>query len=295
MASPCEVAVVATETAARAAAAAAEAEVLRIERKYSRYRDDSAVTAINRAAGATAVEIDDETAQLLHTADLLYGASHGLFDITSGVLRRAWNFTDQRVPTEHELASVLPLINWAAVEREDNRVRLPQRGMELDFGGFGKEYAVDRATQAVQQCGIDAGYVNLGGDIRVLGSRPDATPWVFGIRHPRNDADVIATIPVTAGALATSGDYERYFESDGKRYCHVLNPRTGRPVTYWRSVSVLAPNAVLAGSFCTIAMLFEANGLQLLQESGLPFLAVDAAGRIWHDYMDAHQTNSRTT
>ena len=284
MASPCEVVICGgTTEAAQHYAGVAEQEVLRIEHKYSRYREDSVVSQINRNAGASGVEVDDETLTLIAIADKLYQASAGRFDITSGVLRRAWQFREARLPLASDIAPLLPLIDWLAVERNGHSVRLPRADMELDFGGFGKEYAADSAARLLQQAGITQGYVNLGGDLRVLGPKADGSPWMLGIQHPRDMQRMIATIPVVQGALATSGDYERFIDVAGQRYCHVLNPRTGFPVSHWRSVSVLAANAVMAGSFSTIAMLLESAGLEFLQKSGLSFLAIDHTGKVWQD------------
>jgi thiamine biosynthesis lipoprotein len=155
--------------------------------------------------------------------------------------------------------------------------------MEVDFGGFGKEYAADRAATVLLEAGCKHGYVNLAGDFRMLGPKADDSPWMIGIKHPRQPDEVMATIALTSGALATSGDYERYIEVDGKRYCHILNPHTGLPASYWQSVSVLAPLALVAGSYSTIAMLMEHKALEFLQLSGLPYLAVDQQGRSYQN------------
>jgi FAD:protein FMN transferase len=279
MACGCEVVIAGIE-AGRAAelAAAAIAEVQRIESKFSRYRSDSIVSRINAAAGRQAVECDDETWSLLNYADKLYQTSQGRFDITSGVLRRVWNFREPRVPSQAELAEVLRLIAWPEVELVARHVRLPRAGMELDFGGFGKEYAADRAASLISGLGVVHGYVNLGGDMRFIGPKPDGEPWVIGIQHPRKRGEVLATLPVYEGGLATSGDYERYFERDGQRYCHILDPRNGMPVSHWQTVSVMAPYAVVAGNCTTMAMLAQADGLELLQASGMKYLAVDPQG-----------------
>lgn len=283
MASRCEIRLAAPEGhAAEELAQAAIAEVRRIERTYSRYRADSIVSRINAAAGRYRVECDEETAQLLDYADHLYRASGGLFDITSGVLRRAWDFRQPRVPHARELAPLLALVDWPAVQREEGAVFLPRAGMEIDFGGFGKEYAADRACALLQERGVKHGYVNLGGDMRFIGPQPDGRLWSIGIQDPRKADGIAASIAVSQGALTTSGDYERFFDVDGKRYCHVLNPRTGMPVSYWRSVSVLAPLAVLGGSVSTIAMLKEDDGLSFLAASGLAYFAIDGTGQAHH-------------
>ena len=267
------------------AAAAAIADVRRIEAKYSRYRDDSVTSSINRAAGGDRVAIDAETASLLRYADRCHAASGGRFDITSGVLRRAWDFGRQppRVPSDDEIAAARAHIGWHRVEWSDDHVRLPSTGMELDFGGIGKEYAADRAAAIVRDCGVAHALVNLGGDVRAIGPRGDGSPWQVAIRDPRNADASIATIAVADAAVATSGDYERCFELNGRRYCHLLDPRTGMPVSHWRSVSVVAPLAVIAGSHATIAMLLERDAEAYLGAADVRYLMVAADGRIVTD------------
>ena len=276
------------EASALRLAGVAVSEVQRIEDKYSRYRDDSIVSRINAAAGtAEWLACDDETWSLLEHADALFGASDGLFDITSGVLRRAWDFKVARRPSAQALSAALGLIGWQRVERREHTVRLPQAGMELDFGGFGKEYAADRAAALLLQQGARHGYVNLAGDISVFGPRLDGAPWQMGIQHPRRRDELIASLPVSQGGLATSGDYERYFELDGQRYCHVLDPRSGEPVCHWQSISVLAPLAAMAGSCCTIAMLKQARGLEFLAAAGVSYLAIAQSGEV-HKHSLSH-------
>jgi len=259
---------------------AAIREVLRIEEKYSRYRPESLIGMINASAGGAPILCDEETSHLLDFADHLYRQSGGLFDITSGILRRAWNFSTPALPGDDLLRELLPLVDWPRVERSGAAIRLPQAGMELDFGGFGKEYAADRAAALLIQQGFGHGYVNLGGDLCAIGPQPSGAPWLIGIADPRQPGKIIASIPLTRGALATSGDYEKFFDLDGQRYCHVLDPRTGYPVSHWRSVSVLAPLCVAAGSFSTIAMLKKDDGLAFLASTGVSYLAVDQQGGI---------------
>ena len=269
---------------ADAAIAAAIADVRRIEAKYSRYRDDSVTSAINRAAGGAAVAIDAETAALLDYADRCFRLSGGRFDVTSGVLRRAWDFRGMppRLPDASELAALCALVGWEDVERGERSVRLPRAGMEIDFGGVGKEYAADRAAAILAEHGVAHALVNLGGDVRALGGQADGAPWHIGVRHPRAEAPgaAIASVDVVDGAVATSGDYQRFIEVDGRRYCHLLDPRTGWPVHAWQSVSVVAPLAVVAGSVATIAMLLAEGAMEFLASQGLPWLGVDAAGAV---------------
>ena len=285
MASACEVVLACDDAqAAQGLVQDAIAEVQRIEHKYSRYRADSIVSRINAAAGGEAVQCDGETISLIDYADSLYIASGGLFDISSGVLRQAWDFKSGRLPAPTELAAARQRVGWHKVQRggsgEQRTVRLSEPGMEIDFGGFGKEYAADRAGALLASAGVRHGYVNLAGDMRILGPKPDGQPWQMGIQDPRRPGQLIATLPVYQGGLATSGDYERFFELDGARYCHVLDPRSGMPVTHWRSVSVLAPLAVVAGNCTTMAMLKGPAGLAWLQASGMDFLAIDQQGHV---------------
>jgi thiamine biosynthesis lipoprotein len=267
---------------AERAAEAAIADVARIEAKYSRYRDDSVTTRINRAAGGERIAIDAETAALLHYADRCFRLSEGSFDITSGVLRRIWDFRAQspRVPSADALTAARASIGWSDVEWDDRGVRLPRRGMEIDFGGIGKEYAADRVATICREHGIAHALVNLGGDVRAIGGRPDGSSWRVGIRDPRAPDRAVAMLEVDDGAVATSGDYERYFDLDGRRYCHILDPRSGMPVTHWQSVSVVAPLCVVAGSCATIAMLFAERAPAFLAAQQYGYLAIDAAGKL---------------
>ena len=281
MGSACEVVLTShTQNEAESMANLAIDEVLRIERKYSRYTTDSIIAKINQQAGCEAVQCDDETWALLQFASQLFDKSDGLFDITSGVLRQAWNFKKPEVPTSQKLVALLPLVGWHKVVLQDQSIALPLAGMEVDLGGFGKEYAADRAAQVLKEKGVTHGYVNLAGDMRFLGPKPNGEPWMIGIQDPRVRDQVVATLPITMGGLATSGDYERYFELNGKRYCHVLNPKTGMPVSYWRSVSVTSPATVVSGCTTTIAMLKEAEGLAFLQATGFDFFAIDHTGTV---------------
>jgi thiamine biosynthesis lipoprotein len=283
MASGCEVRVAGIGAKrARILARQAIDEVRRIEVKYSRYLHGSVVSRINTAAGSGEwVEVDTETTDLLDFAGRMHALSGGLFDATSGILRQAWDFKLGRLPEPGQIEALLPRIGWQHVAREGRRIRLTQPGMELDFGGFGKEYAADRAATLLQAHGVRYGMVNLGGDIRVVGGPPDGSPWRLGIQHPREADRLIAEIAVARGALATSGDYERHFIHEGVRYCHVLDPRTGWPVSHWQSVSVTAPACLAAGALTTIAMLKAEQALEFLDAQGVGYLAIDRDGGLF--------------
>lgn len=253
-------------------------EAKRFEQKYSRYLADSVTSCINRSAGQSPVNIDQETLAILHYAGVCYAQSDGLFDITSGVLRRVWNTEQRFLPSEAEIQECLDLIGWTKVEITADTVYLPMQGMELDFGGVVKEYAADTLSVLARAMSIEHGLVNLGGDICIIGPQIDNEPWSIGVVHPTEPDTAIAIIQLSRGALATSGGYERHFDIGGRRFSHLINPRSGWPVDSLLSVSVTADQAVVAGSISSIALLRgKSDGLAWLKSSGSAYLAVDPA------------------
>ncbi|NDY93498.1 FAD:protein FMN transferase [Ideonella livida] len=287
MGSPCRVRVAgaaATRPATAAAVQAAVDEVLRLERAWSRYRPESIVSRLNATAGGPEpLPLDAETAAVLGFADQLWHGSGGLFDVTAGVLNRAWDFRATRLPTPEAITALLPLVGWGQVEwacHGGQALRLPRAGMALDLGGLGKEYAADRAATLLMDAGCDSGYVNLGGDLRLLGPMPDGRPWHLGIVHPRQPGAVAAAVDLAHGGLATSGDYERFLEVDGRRYCHILNPLTGWPTAHWQSVSVIAPACLAAGALSTVAMLLGPHAPDFLAGQGVSALLIDPTGQL---------------
>ena len=252
------------------------AEIARLEQKYTRYQADSVTSAINRNAGSgRRYEVDRETRELLDYAALMYRQSDGLFDITSGSLRSVWNFKSEKIPCAEDIAAVLPRIGWQKVEWQPPFIYLPIAGMELDFGGYVKEYAADCAAARCVELGVSQGLINLGGDIHILGPHPDGRPWQVGIQHPRMAELPIATVAIQAGAITTSGDYERYMIVDGIRYCHLLDPTTGRSIQpHYASVSVVAEQCLVAGTLSTLAMLHSQNNKYWIKDMDVPFLMV---------------------
>jgi len=297
MGSRCELRLYArTEDEAAAVAQAAAADVRRLDAKYSSYRDDSVAAAINRiGAAGGAIDVDDETATLLDYAVTCFRQSDGLFDLTSGVLREAWAPHRHALPDAADLERLLRRVGWDKLRWARPRLEFGVPGMALDFGGLVKEYAADRAAVICAEAGIRHGLVDLGGDIKIIGPHPDGAPWRVGIQHPRRAGAVMATLDLTRGAVATSGDYERYLEIDGRRYCHIVSPRTGMPVQGLAGVSVCADECVIAGSATTIAMLMEARGPTWLAEVGLPHVWMDRELRIGGTYAStADRTTSAT-
>lgn len=161
---------------------------------------------------------------------------------------------------------------------DHHSIFLPQKKMEIDFGGFGKEYAADRAAEVFLSLGIQHGLVDLGGDIRIIGDKTDESGWNIGIRDPQQPELAISYVTLHQGAMATSGHYERFMIVDGQRYCHILKANTGWPVNHWASVTVLAPQCLVAGSLATLTILAEKGGADWLQEQEVSFLAIDNQG-----------------
>lgn len=268
MACPCEVLVHGIDrTRAVGLGAMAAQEAWRVEHKYSRYRDDSVVAWIHGHRGLKCA-LDAETASLLDFARQCFDISGGLFDITSGILRRAWKFDgSDRVPDAAAVAALLPSIGFDKVEWDSPVVLLP-RGMELDFGGIGKEYAVDRAYDILAAHSNVPFLVNFGGDLRANRSPPDA-PWRVGIERPDGEMSAAMLLDLQSGAVATSGDSHRFLLKDSIRYSHILDPLTGWPVAGApRSVSVAASSCTEAGLLATLAMLQGAGARAFLEEQG---------------------------
>ncbi|ADJ28047.1 FAD:protein FMN transferase [Nitrosococcus watsonii] len=280
MGTPCEIQLYAkTKVQAQRAAKLIIADVRRLEDRYSRYRTDSFLSEINRVAMVGGrISVDKETEGLLNYAATCYRQSKGLFDITSGILRRAWNFKSGVLPSKVQVQKLLDKIGWEKLRWVPPVLEFSIAGMEIDFGGVVKEYAADRAASLSLQAGVRRGLVNLGGDIKVIGPRPGGEPWRIGIRHPGHKEAAMGMLLLNEGAIASSGDYERCIVLDGVRYGHVLNPRTGWPVRHLASVTVISDLCVVAGSASTIAMLKEANGPAWLQHLGLPHFWVDMEG-----------------
>jgi thiamine biosynthesis lipoprotein len=261
----------------------AENEALRIERKFSRFREGSVVWEIVRYAGRTPVAADDETVALIEAALDLARLTGGRFDPTVGVMRRAWNFRDPRIPDDEEIAALLPLVDYRAVSVRGGTVFLRRAGMELDLGGVGKEYAVDRVADLLVAHGVTSALVNFAGDVRTIGGRGDGRPWSIGVADPRAPGRCRFAVRLIGGAgVATSGDYERCFIVNGVRYHHLLDATTGRPARELMSATVVAASTFIAGRIASAAFLLgPREGLALIERvTGVEGCVIDASGAI---------------
>ena len=284
MGSPCEVMIdhVSWIEAAQIGQAVFD-ECQRIESKYSRYRHDSVIGQLHQQS-AHWFEVDEETTKLLNFADLMYQLSNQKFDITSGILGTIWRFDgSDRIPSDQQIDAIRAHIGWHKVKWQpvQQRIYLPQ-GMSLDLGGIGKEYAVDRCADQVEQFTQQAYLINFGGDLRARGPRRSGLAWKIGLEDPDGDSKqsladdqkAQAHFDLTCGAMATSGDSKRYLIKNGIRYSHILNPLTGYAMQDApRSVTVYAPTCIEAGMLATLAMLEGRHAKA--------FLAEQAEGRAW--------------
>lgn len=273
---PCEVLIDADEApAVKSALLAVADEAWRIEDKFSRYKPTGVVHQINSANGDS-IRLDDESSGLIDYADTCHRLSEGRFDITSGVLRRVWRFDDShRLPSRSAVTRTLAWVGWHKVLWRKPLLQL-QPAMEIDLGGIGKEYAVDRVSGLLDHLGFKASLVNFGGDLRVNGPRRSGEPWMIGIDDPRaTGQDCLTGRPLSHGAMATSGDARRFILSKGRRYGHILDPRTGWPVRGApHSVTVQAPTCLEAGMLATFGILKGRDAEQFLQLQKVQHLVV---------------------
>jgi thiamine biosynthesis lipoprotein len=273
MASPCELLIdTQDEKLAKQLTSVAQAEVTRIEKKFSRYRTDNLLHQINHSQGQSVI-IDDETYRLLQFANTCFELSEGMFDLSSGVLRKAWNFNgSDQLPCPELVSSLLPRVGWQRLSFTHDELIMPA-DMELDFGGIGKEYAVDCVAKLCSKLAPKLSMVvNFGGDIQVTGPRKQDQSWHIGIESLQGEDLTAQLLHIKAGGLATSGDARRFLLKDGNRYSHILNPNTGYPVDDApRSVTVAASHCIQAGLLATLALLQGPEAEQFLQNQNVQF------------------------
>ena len=270
---------------ADAAAAAGFAEIRRLEGLLSTWIPDSELSQLNAAAGRARVSLSPETFALLERSIEIAGLTGGAFNIAVGPVLRAWGFGKaERVPSDEELAVLRPLIDLDQLSLNPvaHDAFLARPGMSVDVGGIGKGFAADLAVAAMQSAGARAGIVALSGDIKTFGRPPDGERFVFGIQHPRRPDAVLGTLELHDEAISTAGDYERYFEEDGVRYHHILDPDTLRPAQASQSVTIVAREGVMADGLDTgIFVLGPERGMELIERvPDVEGVIVDRDGRV---------------
>ena len=257
------------------------ARLTHLEQRYSRYLDNSLVSTINRRAGTSCfTQLDTETAALLDFAGRLWQESGGVFDVTSGPLRYAWNFQNGGSASPERVEAARALIGWERIEWNNNAIRLPLAGMEIDLGGLVKEYAADCAAQLIREAGLHHALIELAGDVVAIGTQANGAPWSIGIQDPHCEGTIL-TINLTDSAMATSGNYARVLEYKGREYSHLLDPCSGYPVGGPTSVTVIDMRCLTAGAMATVACLKpEVAATHWLEQSELPWLMVNAQGAV---------------
>jgi FAD:protein FMN transferase len=269
--------------AAASAIDAVIAEMHRVDELMSTFKPESQLSKVNRDAAAGPVKVDPELAGLIARALEFSEMSGGAFDITYASVGYLYDYRERRHPTEAQIEAALPAINWrhVAVDREASTVRFLRPGVRVDLGGIAKGHAVDSCIAILRQRGITHATVTAGGDSRILGDRR-GRPWIVGIRHPDDRERVIARIPLEDAAISTSGDYERYFDEDGVRYHHIIDPKTGKSPSGVRSVTVIAPTSTLAeGLTKSVFVLGPEKGLALIErQRDVDAVVVTAEGKV---------------
>ncbi len=271
MATQCEIQYTAPagDAQAKRFEAAAEGWVHAFEAKFSRFQPGSIVSRINDAAGRDWVPVDPETEALLAMCDTLHFMTRGILDPSALPLIRIWNWKADppAVPTAEAIASALRLVGWSKVRREPGRVFLPEKGMALDFGGFGKEYAVDIVSLIAKDHGITDSLVDFGHDLRASGAPPGRPAWHIGLEDPRSPGKTLGSVGLTGKSIASSGDYIRSFTIAGRRYGHIIDPRTGWPVANGcTQATVIAETCLQAGMLSTSAFISGVEkGLEMIR------------------------------
>jgi thiamine biosynthesis lipoprotein len=260
--------------------------VRRLEARLSIHLDSTPLARFNRAPAHRWVELGEETVRLLERARRLSRATGGAFDITCGPQVALWRQAgkENRLPTPAQVEAARARSGWELLELAGSRARKGAESLALDLGGIAKGEAIDRALAVLAAAGCAGGLVEIGGDLRCFGRRPGGRPWEILVRDPYRPGESCASLEVGEGALCTSGDYFRYTEIEGRRYSHILDPRTGRPAGQASSVTVLAPRAVVADAWATALSVLGPEGLDRVESRpGLEALMiVGGPGRSRH-------------
>jgi len=242
-----------------------------IDNRMSSYNNTSEVSQINKLAGRSAVKVSSDTLNVTEKSLYYSKISDGMFDISVGPLMDIWGFRSgkQHIPSDEEINNVLPLIDYRKVkiDQSNSTIKLDLKGMRIDLGAIAVGYAVDKAVSVLKDNGIKNALVNGGGEIYALGSPSKKKAWRVGIQHPRRKNEMLGTLELKDMAISTSGDYENYFEMNGKRYCHIMNPKTGKPVEGVMSVTVVANTTIEADALSTALFIMGAeNGMKLAEK-----------------------------
>ena len=283
-----EITLVSTQEVANQYLNAAQGEIERIERLISSWDANSQTAEINRQAGITPVKVAKELYDLIARSIEISKITQGAFDISYAALDPVWFFDGRMkaVPSEFERLKSVQNIGFKdlVLNAKEQTVYLPKKGMKIGFGAIGKGYAADATKKLMKSLGVSSGIINASGDLTSWGKKPDGTDWQVGISNPENPAKVFSWFPVRDAAVATSGNYEKYVTLEGKQYSHIMDPRTGMPVSGIKSVTVFAPKAELADAFATAVFIMGIDtGIDTISQlPGMSCIIVDAENNIHH-------------
>ncbi|HMK59685.1 MAG TPA: FAD:protein FMN transferase [Dissulfurispiraceae bacterium] len=260
-------------------------ELDRLAKLLNFYSETSEISEINRQAGLKPVKVSQDTLDILEKSVYVSEKTDGAFDVTIGPLVRLWDIKNKIIPNQTAIEAHKKIAGYKniVIDRSSSTVYLKLRGAQIDLGGIIKGYAVDKVVDLLLRRGIRAAVVSVGGEVRTLGKKPDGNPWVVGVQNPRQtgpDDEVIATINLSDKALSTSGDYIRYFEKNGVRYHHLLDPKTGYPSAQCGSATVVASDNTTADAFAKLFVLGPARGVAIAKQLGFDILFIDCKGDI---------------
>ena len=283
-----EITLVSTQEVANQYLNAAQGEIERIERLISSWDANSQTAEINRQSGIKPVKVAKELYDLIARSIEISKITQGAFDISYAALDPVWFFDGRMkaVPSESERLKSVQNIGFKdlVLNAKEQTVYLPKKGMKIGFGAIGKGYAADATKKLMKSLGVSSGIINASGDLTSWGKKPDGTDWQVGISNPENPAKVFSWFPVRDAAVATSGNYEKYVTLEGKQYSHIMDPRTGMPVSGIKSVTVFASKAELADAFATAVFIMGIDtGIDTISQlPGMSCIIVDAENNIHH-------------
>jgi thiamine biosynthesis lipoprotein len=261
-------------------------EIRRIENLISEWKPETQISEVNRNAGIKPVKVDAEVFALTEKGIYFSKLTDGAFDISIVAMDRIWKFDDSmnELPSEESIKNSVKNVGYQNIilDKTNSTIFLKNKGMKIGFGSIGKGYAADKTRELMKNSGVKAGIINASGDISAWGNQPDGKPWAIGINNPFKDDKMAAVLYLKENAVTTSGSYEKYAEIQGKRYSHIMNPKTGYPSTGLTSVTVVGPNATMANGFSTSLMVLgKKEGLKLIKKfPEYQYLLITDSGKI---------------
>lgn len=260
-------------------------EIKRLEGILNEWMDQSEIGIINKKAGVEPVRVGPDVLTVVSAGQRISRLSGGAFDVTWAALRHVWDFnrSPPRVPSKKEIKKLLPLVDYrkVVIDEKSSTVFLPEKGMEIGLGGIAKGYAVGRAAAILKAHGAVGGLINLGGNMMIWGRKENGKPWTIGVQDPRESERLLAVLRITEGSVSTSGDYERFFVVNGKRYHHIIDPGTGFPAEGCRSATVLCQDPTDADAISKVPFIMgPKKGLRFVEEMGCQGLVVDSDGNV---------------